>query len=354
MHFLADSEFGLAFVLVCCIKTTLLLACSWAVVAALRRASSAVRHHVWAAAILAMLLLPLLAVLLPSWHSFVLGGSAAFWSTPHRGEPNLAAQTIPATIVHVTPGSFFLPTWASASAFLWAFGALFILFRLIVGLTRLTWLTARATPLFEDEWMRETLTISAALKIGRSVRLLECSEALAMPLTWGIFHPVIVLPAGAANWPNERRRIVLSHELAHIARHDWLLQICAELARSFHWFNPLVWLAAARLRQESERACDDAVLRSGVAPDVYASQLLDLARTLGSSGRAWSTALAIARPTNLERRFAAMLNPSIDRRQVISTNKISGSVSSSCVVASTCRASPVGTRPRRQNLGRCP
>ncbi len=316
MHFLADSEFGLAFVLVCCIKTTLLLACAWAIVATLRRASSAVRHHVWAAGILAMLLLPLLAVLLPSWHSFVLGGAAAFWSAPHRGEANLAAQTIPATIVHVAPGSFVLPTWASASALLWAFGALFILFRLIVGLTRLTWLSARATHLFEDDWMRETLTISADLKIVRSVRLLECSEALAMPLTWGIFHPVIVLPAGAANWPNERRRIVLSHELAHIARHDWLLQICAELARSFHWFNPLVWLAAARLRQESERACDDAVLRSGVAPDVYASQLLDLARTLGSSGRAWSTALAIARPTNLERRFAAMLNPSIDRRQV--------------------------------------
>ncbi len=137
-----------------------------------------------------------------------------------------------------------------------------------------------------------------------------------MPVTWGIFRPVIVLPSGAAHWTEDRRRVVLSHELAHIARHDWLLQICAELARCFYWFHPLVWLAAARLRQESERASDDAVLRSGIAPSHYASQLLDLARTLENSGRAWSTALAIARPSNLERRFAAMLNPSLNRRHL--------------------------------------
>jgi len=143
-----------------------------------------------------------------------------------------------------------------------------------------------------------------------------------MPLTWGIFRPVIVLPSSAAQWDDERRRIVLSHELAHIARQDWLLQICAELARVIYWFHPLVWLAAARLRQESERASDDAVLLSGIAPTQYASQLLDLARTLENTGRAWSTALAIARPSNLERRFAAMLNPSIDRSRLSRRTKL--------------------------------
>src|SRR5271170_3813054 len=114
----------------------------------------------------------------------------------------------------------------------------------------------------------------------------------------------------------DRRRVVLSHELAHISRHDWFLQICAELTRAIYWFHPLAWLAAAQLRQESERASDDAVLCSGIAPSHYASQLLDLARTLENTDRAWSTALAIARPSNLERRFAAMLNPSINRSRL--------------------------------------
>jgi TonB family protein len=162
--------------------------------------------------------------------------------------------------------------------------------------------------------MRTVSELSQFHKLARSVRLLQCSSPLAMPLTWGILRPVIVLPSGATLWTEDRCRIVLSHELAHIARHDWFLQICAEVARCFYWFHPLVWLATARLRQESERASDDAVLRSGIAPSHYASQLLDLARTLENSGRAWSTALAIARPSNLERRFAAMLNPSINRR----------------------------------------
>jgi TonB family protein len=162
--------------------------------------------------------------------------------------------------------------------------------------------------------MRTVLELSQFHELGRSVRLLQCSSTLAMPLTWGILRPVILLPSRATLWTEDRCRIVLSHELAHIARHDWLLQICAEVARCFYWFHPLVWLASARLRQESERASDDAVLRSGVAPSHYASELLDLARTLENSGRAWSTALAIARPSNLQRRFAAMLNPSINRR----------------------------------------
>src|SRR6202030_25831 len=187
---------------------------------------------------------------------------------------------------------------------------------------RLAWVSAHAKAIFDEDWMRTVLELSQFHKLARSVRLLQCGSSLAMPLTWGMFRPVIVLPSGAAHWTEDRRRIVLSHELAHIARHDWLLQICAELARCFYWFHPLVWLAAARLRQESERASDDAVLRSGIAPSHYASQLLDLARTLENSGRAWSTALAIARPSNLERRFAAMLNPSINRRHLSARAKV--------------------------------
>ena len=122
--------------------------------------------------------------------------------------------------------------------------------------------------------------------------------------------------AGAIEWSSDRRRIVLIHELAHIARQDWPVQICAELVRAFYWFHPLAWIAAARLRQESERACDDTVLNSGLDASDYASQLLELARTLKSSERSWSVALAIARPSHLERRFLAMLNPCTNRRGV--------------------------------------
>jgi hypothetical protein len=72
------------------------------------------------------------------------------------------------------------------------------------------------------------------------------------------------------------------HELAHVRRHDWIIQIGSELVRIANWFNPLVWLAASRLRLESERACDDAVVNLGVSgPRVRPNNLLDLARQFG-------------------------------------------------------------------------
>jgi TonB family protein len=316
MSTLANSEPALTFLIACCAKATILLACAWITVIALRQRSSALRHHMWAAAILASLALPFFALLLPAWHSTTLGSAAVLWSPSHANAAGSNSYAIPSIFVAAVAASSAFNKLVIAVLLAWVLGFSFVFVRLAAGLARLAWVSAHAKPLFDEDWMRAVLELSQFHKLARSVRLLQCGSSLAMPLTWGIFRPVIVLPSGAAHWTEDRRRVVLSHELAHIARHDWLLQICAELARCFYWFHPLVWLAAARLRQESERAADDAVLRSGIAPSHYASQLLDLARTLENSGRAWSTALAIARPSNLERRFAAMLNPSVNRRHL--------------------------------------
>ena len=90
----------------------------------------------------------------------------------------------------------------------------------------------------------------------------------ALLVTWGAINPVILLPADADSWPAERVSLVLAHEMAHLARRDWLTQLAAEIVRAIHWFNPLFWLACARLRQESEHASDDIVLDLGFAPNV--------------------------------------------------------------------------------------
>lgn len=307
------SEQALVFLIACVVKATLLLACAWLFASTLNKLSAAIRHHVWAATILACFFLPILVALLPAWHSAALGDAASLLGSPRTNPTNSFSTAPTSATVSVVAGDPLARNWPLFVLLVWASGFCFVALRLFAGLLRLAWNSSRANPFFDDAWMSAVLSLSNSFKIRRSVRLLQCRNPLAMPLTWGVFRPLIVLPDGANQWPADRRDIVLSHELAHIARHDWLLQICAELARAIYWFHPLVWLAAARLRQESERACDDAVLRSGVAPSLYASQLLDLARTLENSGRAWSTALAIARPSNLERRFAAMLNPSVNR-----------------------------------------
>ena len=107
----------------------------------------------------------------------------------------------------------------------------------------------------------------------------------------------------------ENHRVV-----AHVRRHDWLVQMCAEAIRAVLWFNPLVWIACARLRRESEQACDDEVLGLGVGGRTYAAHLLELARQCRRPGSAWAAALPMAHPSTLERRIVAMLNPRLDRR----------------------------------------
>jgi TonB family protein len=86
----------------------------------------------------------------------------------------------------------------------------------------------------------------------------------------------------------------------------------AEIARAGYWFNPVMWIACRRLRQESEQATDDVVLHAGVNGSEYASHLLALARAF-SRRDTWLPATAIARPSSLERRVSAMLNTRINR-----------------------------------------
>jgi len=133
------------------------------------------------------------------------------------------------------------------------------------------------------------------------------------PVTYGVTTPGIILPADATFWSDARWHIVLRHELAHIARCDAALQVTSEVLRILQPLNPLVWLACRRLRQESEYACDDEVLGSGVRPTEYATHLLDVAKHLSGRQVSMAAAPAIAHPSTLERRIVAMLQTTRNR-----------------------------------------
>ena len=97
----------------------------------------------------------------------------------------------------------------------------------------------------------------ARIRVCRPVRLLVSSLAQA-PAVVGWLRPVVLVPAGAlAGFPPEQVEALLLHELAHIRRLDWLVQMTAQALRVTYWFNPLLWVACHRLRLESEVACDD-------------------------------------------------------------------------------------------------
>jgi TonB family protein len=150
-------------------------------------------------------------------------------------------------------------------------------------------------------------------------------------MTWGIFRYTILLPASAEKWPYARKCTVIAHERSHAAQNDGVTQLLIEFAWSIYWFNPLMWYAAHRTRIERERACDDSVLRTGIAPEEYAQHLLEIARELRPRADVRCAAVSMAHTSQLERRIRSILKSGVRRMKF-------SSVSAICLLAVTTGA----------------
>jgi TonB family protein len=300
----------------CTVKATIVLGAALLFTGVFRRRSAAFRHSIWAAAILGTLALPLLTLIMPAWRSAALGNAAAVFEPRHTTIMDGSGDAAPAMAVNAILASPAIGKWSLWVLLLWAVGAFAFLIRIALGFAGLRRLFRQSNSLAQGDLRLAAAEISEQLGIRRAVRLRQANQAAAMPVTWGAIQPTILLPASAPDWPNVRKRSVLMHEMAHVARLDWFFQVLAEFLRAIYWFHPFSWMAAAKLRRESERSCDDFVLNSGMQAREYAKQLIELAGSLNSPSPSWSSALAVARRTNLERRFTAMLQPSMDRRSL--------------------------------------
>ena len=196
-------------------------------------------------------------------------------------------------------------------ALLWAFGAAAMLTQVVAGLLSVRRLVRGARPLADASWTAEAAEAARTLGLPRVVALLTSDET-EVPLTARVFRPVLVLPRAAASWDADRRRVVLLHELAHVRRRDTLARLAAETVAALYWFHPLARAAVAALRREGERAADDLVLGAGTRPSDYAAHLVAIVRGLAKEPEAW--ALAMARPSQVEERVRAILDPALERR----------------------------------------
>ena len=160
---------------------------------------------------------------------------------------------------------------------IWVFGFCMVVGWLVVGRIKLRRIAREAWPLSGSDWQGLLADARAEAGISSEVDLL-CSPVATTPLTWGTVSPVILLPEGALEWPEEHRRVVLRHELAHIARKDSLTQSVTGFICALYWFHPLVWMSERRLRAECERACDDRVVALGTPAAEYAWHLLEVAQ----------------------------------------------------------------------------
>lgn len=343
------------------VKALLVVALAQGVALLLRRSSSATRHLVWTVAAAGLLVLPLLSLSLPRWSipvpvrlaplapapptpavpptAAVPPARAATPIPPAPARPAVRASAAPeaerspraadpaaeraerasaadpgragaeVAARPATAGAAIQPGAGGPPALLvaWLLGAVAVLAGLAVHVLRVRRLEKAAHPIRDGRVLGAARRAVERIGAVRRVRLLE-SAAEAMPMTWGVRRPVLLLPAGAGEWPEERLEAVLLHELAHVQRRDHLWQYVAELACALHWFNPAAWLVARRLRVEREHACDDAALAAGSVASTYAAQLLEVARSLRVRRATSLAAMAMARPSHLTGRLLAVLD----------------------------------------------
>jgi beta-lactamase regulating signal transducer with metallopeptidase domain len=304
-------------------KMSLIVFGALAVLFFLRRRSAALRHWVLATGVACAALVPFLTAVVPRWPlPFATPTAFSRYEDPFQDsaspatQPSRAAATprAPAALESRATLTRRLNSWDYVRA-TWLAGAAVGLSILLIGLLRLAWLAVHARRITHGRWHDLGQEISRSYGLQRPVTLLESPHS-SLLVTWGFARPKVILPAAAAAWTDERVRVVLTHELAHIRRGDWIVQLSAELLRAIYWFNPLLWLACRRLRLESEHACDDEVMSRGVEGADYATHLIELARALNQRRHMWFPAPAMARSSSLERRVRAMLNVHHDRGSI--------------------------------------
>ncbi len=299
----------------------------------LRRKSAAVRGFVWSMAIVGCLIVPLFPFLLPKWEVNVLPQALVRYETYPLAEisqpPVASTRTLvdPTSVTpsevptkQATPTSFQpkaearrndIPAtirWTNWIGIVCGGVSAFLLAYLIFGIGAVWHISTRA---YDFRGTIDPLPSTWNQKFR--VRL---SDKITVPMVWGLFRPVILLPIGADDWQSERLRVVLFHELAHIKRRDWMMQMIAQVACAVYWFNPLVWFAARWMRIEAERACDDQVLNAGYQPADYAQHLLDIVRNVRVASFASRAAVAIARSSKIEGRLRTVLAENLNRHPI--------------------------------------
>jgi beta-lactamase regulating signal transducer with metallopeptidase domain len=328
--------------------------------ALLRRSAASARHIIWLMGAGLLLMLPLMSRLLPrlnvtpppivrqSVHRAmqVPPAPVAMGTLPNpdpvmdradyagSSKEDLSLRSIPmppvATLPATKPANV-NPTgqgWNPASVIrglvvLWLAGLCWQLGRVACGLIAIWQLRRRSEPVTDEAVLALMEEARVAVGVEREVLLLtDRADAHRAPVTWGARRPIILLSQEMLQWPAERLRTVFIHEMAHIQRNDWLIELFAQSVRAVYWFHPIAWLITHSLHAESERACDDRVLLSGVAPAQYAGILLETIMAINRSQSRATSMPGMARPP-IERRLRAILSP---------REKRSGSVTSAVTV----------------------
>jgi TonB family protein len=193
-----------------------------------------------------------------------------------------AASEAPSAATVATPGTpnlalLWLAAFQQWALPVWSFGVLLFSIRLVWGCTQISRLRRRGA--MPDEALR-TLLAALARRLGvkQPVRILIAVDGES-PSVVGWLRPVVLIPSAALlGLTTEQLEAVLAHELAHVRRHDYLVNMLQILAETLLFYHPAVWWVSARIRHERELCCDDIAVRACGDAVCYARALTRLER----------------------------------------------------------------------------
>lgn len=290
-------------------------------------ARASVRHLLLAATFASLLALPLLLIAAPQATIDVPVVSAAAASTS-------TVTVRPSGAVRAEAGAppverrWSAPSLSAIARTVWLAGAILFLAPVPIVLWRLRRL--RRTGLPWPNLQQQTHTLAAERGIHRPVELMR-HEHVPGPVTFGVFRPVVMMPADADQWPEADVRRAIVHELEHVQRRDWLILLAARSICACYWFHPLAWVAWRKLSLEAERSCDDAVVVNEERTD-YAEQLVTLAQRLSATQEA--PMLGMANRSDLSTRVSAVLDDR-QRRGRAGLGLVAGAIGAASLVVLT-------------------
>ena len=264
------------------LKSLLIAGLTLGLLMLMKRRSAAERSWVAHIGLLALVIMALAPLVLPSWNveaPALLGRTSTVEAAAADSPPMTAVASVPVAAKPLpdikVPARPTLSPTAAAMA-LYAVPAAILLFITALALARLIALRARADVLVDGHWLSALARAQRRMGFKHGTALLTSNE-LSSPISWGLMRPVILLNNRAVEASGEAEAII-AHELAHVARMDWIKLLLARVATAMFWFNPFVWLLAREAHQLREEAADDAVLAADIEDTDYAQLLVGVAR----------------------------------------------------------------------------
>ena len=222
-------------------------------------------------------------------------------------------------IPSISTGSFFQETVQTGIDYfnqyiplivtIWFAGAVFFSIRLLGGLAYVQHIKYNHNTPLSDYWQMNLRRIAQQLHFNRPMALLE-SSLIHVPMVIGFFKPVILMPLGAVNALTEKEvEAILSHELAHIVRNDFVLNIFLSFIEVLFYYHPAVWWIAANVRTERENCCDDLAIQLCGNSLTYAKALVSLQEINQSQGSIPAFAMSLSgRKNQMINRVKRILN----------------------------------------------